>query len=313
LPAVQSPGKSKSGGDHRGADAGSARSRLEASLSSSAPVHRTLSNDVVRIIRDNALWIRRRSFQMVYEARLGHPGGDFSAADILAALYFGVLRYDATQPTSPDRDRFVMSKGHCTGAFYAVLAKAGYFPEADLSTYMQPLSKLNGHPNRNYLAGVETNTGPLGHGLPVGIGIAIAGQIDKADFRTFVLTGDGELQEGSNWESALTAGHRKLENLTLIIDRNRLQQGARTEDTASLDPLDDKWRAFGWHVETVDGHDHRLLLDVLSASPKGRGKPLCVIANTFKGKGVSFMHDNVAWHHGVPTKEQYEQAMAELV
>jgi transketolase len=299
--------------DHRGADAGSARSRLEASLSSSAPVHRTLSNDVVRIIRDNALWIRRRSFQMVYEAQLGHPGGDFSAADILAALYFGVLRYDATQPTSPDRDRFVMSKGHCTGAFYAVLAKAGYFPEADLSTYMQPLSKLNGHPNRNYLAGVETNTGPLGHGLPVGIGIAIAGQIDKADFRTFVLTGDGELQEGSNWESALTAGHRKLENLTLIIDRNRLQQGARTEDTASLDPLDDKWRAFGWHVETVDGHDHRLLLDVLSASPKGRGKPLCVIANTFKGKGVSFMHDNVAWHHGVPTKEQYEQAMAELV
>lgn len=273
----------------------------------------TLRNDLVATIADRALWIRRRSFQMVYEARQGHPGGDFSAADILATLYFGVLRHDPETPDDPGRDRFVMSKGHCTGAFYAVLAAAGYFPEADLKTYMEPLSMLNGHPNRNYLPGVETNTGPLGHGLPVAVGIAIAGQMDKADYRTFVLTGDGELQEGSNWEAALTAGHRGLENLTLIVDRNRLQQGARTEDTASLDPLDDKWRAFGWHVEMVDGHDPAQLLDVLSAPARGRGKPLCVIANTYKGKGVSFMHDNVVWHHGVPNKEQYEQAMAELV
>lgn len=272
-----------------------------------------LTNDIVPLIASKALWIRRRSFQMVYEAQQGHPGGDFSATDVLATLYFGVMRFDPSKPNDPARDRFVMSKGHCTGAFYSVLAAAGYFPEADLSTYMEPLSKLNGHPNRNYLPGVETNTGPLGHGLPVALGIAIAGKMDNADFRTFVLTGDGELQEGSNWEAALNAGHQKLENLTLIIDRNRLQQGARTEETASLDPLDDKWRAFGWHVEMVDGHNHQQLLDVLSASPKGRGKPLCVIANTFKGKGVSFMHDNVAWHHGVPTKEQYEQAMAELV
>jgi transketolase len=272
-----------------------------------------LRNDPLDLIRAKALWIRRRSFQMVYEAQLGHPGGDFSAADILATLYFGVLRFDPRTPNDPGRDRFVMSKGHCTGAFYSVLAGAGYFPEELLSTYMQPMSKLNGHPNRNYLPGVETNTGPLGHGLPVSLGIAIAGQIDGADFRTFVLTGDGELQEGSNWEAALNAGHRKLENLTLIIDRNRLQQGARTEETAGLDPLDDKWRAFGWHVEMVDGHDYRQLYDVLSASPRGRGKPLCVIANTVKGKGVSFMHDNVSWHHGVPNKDQYEQAMRELV
>jgi transketolase len=271
-----------------------------------------LRNDIVSLLREKALWIRRRSFTMVYDAQLGHPGGDFSAADILATLYFGVLRYDPRVPNDPQRDRFVMSKGHCTGAFYAVLSAAGYFADADLDTYMRPRSMLNGHPNRNYLPGVETNTGPLGHGLPVAIGIAIAGQIDDADFRTFVLAGDGELQEGSNWEAALTAGHRKLENLTLIVDRNRLQQGARTEETASLDPLDDKWRAFGWHVEMVDGHDHQQLYDVLRASPRGRGKPLCVIANTIKGKGVSFMHDNVAWHHGVPTKEQYEQAMREL-
>jgi transketolase len=270
-------------------------------------------NDVVSVIRDKALWIRRKSFTMVYEAQLGHPGGDFSAADILAALYFGVLRYDPRKPADPKRDRFVMSKGHCTGAYYAALAAAGYFPQEMLDTYMQPLSMLNGHPNRNYLPGVETNTGPLGHGLPVATGIAIAGQIDGADYRTFVLTGDGELQEGTNWEAALVAGHRRLENLTLIIDRNRLQQGARTEETSGLDPLDDKWRAFGWQVEIVDGHDHQQLCDVLGASPHGRGKPLCVIANTVKGKGVSFMHDNVAWHHGVPNKDQYEQAMRELV
>ena len=270
-------------------------------------------NEQVAHIREKALWIRRRSFRMVYEAQLGHPGGDFSSADLLASLYFGVLRFDPKIPSDPRRDRFVMSKGHCTGAFYSALAGAGFFSEDLLDTYMQPMSRLNGHPNRNYLPGVETNTGPLGHGLPVAVGIAIAGQIDGADFRTFVLTGDGEQQEGSNWEAGLTAGHRRLENLTMIIDRNRLQQGARTEDTAGLDPLDDKWRAFGWHVEIIDGHDCQQIYDVLSASPKGRGKPLCVIANTVKGKGVSFMNDNVAWHHGVPNKEQYEQAMRELV
>lgn len=272
-----------------------------------------LRNDLPALLKEKALWIRRRSFQMVYEAQLGHPGGDFSAADILATLYFGVLRFDPKVPRAPQRDRFVMSKGHCTGAYYSVLAAAGFFPVEALSTYMQPLSMLNGHPNRNYLPGVETNTGPLGHGLPVATGIAIAGQIDRADYRTFVLTGDGELQEGSNWEAALTAGHRKLENLTLIIDRNRLQQGAGTEDTAALDPLDDKWRAFGWQVEMVNGHDHMELHSILSRSPKGRGKPLCIIANTIKGHGVSFMENNVSWHHGVPTAEQYAQAMRELV
>jgi len=279
----------------------------------SSPMPSPLANDLVDAIREKSLWIRRRSFRMVYEAQLGHPGGDFSAADILATIYFGVLRFDPRLPADPARDRFVMSKGHCTGAFYATLAAAGYFPEAELATYMKPLSRLNGHPNRTYLPGIETNTGPLGHGLPVAIGIAIAGQIDHAGYRVFVLTGDGELQEGSNWESALTAGHRKLDNLVLIIDRNRLQQGARTEDTAGLDPLDDKFRAFGWEVVMLDGHDPAALLETLSLPRQGRGKPLCVIANTVKGNGVSFMRDNVAWHHGVPNKEQFEQAMRELV
>jgi transketolase len=266
----------------------------------------------VRAVRQRANWIRRRAIQMVFEAQQGHPGGDMSATDILATLYFGVMRYDATAPRDPDRDRFVMSKGHCTGALYSTLAAAGFFPEEELSTYLQPMSRLNGHPNRTYLPGVETNTGPLGHGLPVAVGIAIAGQIDAAPFRVFALTGDGELQEGSMWEAAMLAGHRKLGNLTAIVDRNRLQQGARTEDTNALEPLADKWRAFGWDVAEVDGHDHQALLDMLDAPVSPRTRPLCVIAHTFKGQGISFMRDQASWHHGVPNAEQYSQALREL-
>jgi transketolase len=173
---------------------------------------------------------------------------------------------------------------------------------------MQPRARLNGHPNR-YVPGVETNTGPLGHGLPVALGIAIAGQLDKADFRVFVLTGDGELQEGSNWEAAMTAGHRQLSNLTVIVDRNRLQQGATVEDTVNIEPLQDKWKAFGWDVEVCDGHDVQALSRVLAAE---RARPLCVIANTVKGKGVTFMENQVHWHHGVPDAEQYGRAMKDL-
>lgn len=266
----------------------------------------------VALVRERANWIRRRSFRMVFEAGQGHPGGDFSATDILAALYFDTMRYDPSQPKAPWRDRFVMSKGHCTGALYSVLALAGFFPEDELSTYMQPLSKLNGHPNCNYVAGVETNTGPLGHGMPVAVGMAIAAKLDNSPSRVFVLTGDGEQQEGSIWEAAMTAGHRKLDNLTLIIDRNRLQQGARTEETVGLEPLGDKYRAFGWDVAEADGHDPASLLPLLDGSI-ARDKPLCIVANTIKGKGVSFMEDQAGWHHGVPNAEQFEQAMTELV
>jgi len=270
------------------------------------------SAELLAAIKERAGWIRRRSFQMVYEARLGHPGGDFSSADILATLYCGVLRYDPASPRDPGRDRFIMSKGHCTGAFYSSLAKAGFFPVEELSSYMQPLSRLNGHPNRNYLPGVETNTGPLGHGLPVGTGIAIAGKLDHAAFHVFVLMGDGELQEGSIWEAAMTAGHRKLSNLTAIVDRNGLQQGARTEETVTLEPLADRWRSFGWDVVEIDGHDYAQLLHALTPSAD-RQKPLCVIAKTVKGKGVSFMEDQVRWHHGVPNAEEFARAMQELM
>jgi transketolase len=256
--------------------------------------------------------MRRHLLKMIVDVGQGHPGGDLSSADIIAALYFDILRIDPARSNAPDRDRFVMSKGHCTGALYTALARAGFFPEAELATYLQPNSRLNGHPNRTYLPGVETNTGPLGHGFPVATGIATAGQIDGADYRVFVLTGDGELQEGSIWEAAMFAGHRGLGNLIAIVDRNRLQQGAGTEDTNTLEPLADKWRAFGWDVAGVDGHDHEALLSAFDAACQPRSRPLCIIADTIKGKGVSFMENKASWHHGVPNAEQYAQALAEL-
>lgn len=263
-------------------------------------------------VRERANWMRRRLLKMIVDAGQGHPGGDLSSADIVACLYFDILRIDPKAPAAPGRDRFVLSKGHCTGVLYTALAGRGFFPEAELDTYLKPESRLNGHPNRTYLPGIETNTGPLGHGLPVGVGVAVAGQIDEAGYRVFVLTGDGELQEGSMWEAAMFAGHRGLGNLTVIVDRNRLQQGARTEETNALEPLADKWRAFGWDVVEVDGHDHAALLAAFDDAVAPRAKPRVIIANTFKGQGVSFMRDQAGWHHGVPNAEQYAQAIAEL-
>lgn len=263
-------------------------------------------------VRNRANWMRRRLLKMIFDAGQGHPGGDLSATDVVATLYFDILRIDPTNPAAPNRDRFVLSKGHCTGALYSALAGAGFFPEAELDTYLKPESRLNGHPNRVYLPGVETNTGPLGHGFPVATGIAIAGQIDQADYRVFVLTGDGELQEGSMWEAAMLAGHRGLGNLTLVVDRNRLQQGAGTEETNAIEPLADKWRAFGWDVVELDGHDHGALIDAFDAAAAPRDKPRCIIAHTFKGQGVSFMRDQAGWHHGVPNAAQYAQAIVEL-
>jgi len=263
-------------------------------------------------LRRRAVRIRLRDLRMVYQAGLGHPGGEFSAIDILTTLYFGVLRHDPTRPDDPERDRFVLSKGHGAAALYTTLAEAGYFDPAELSTFMAPLSRLNGHPDRNKVPGVETNTGPLGHGFPVAVGIALAAKLDGSDRRTFVLTGDGELQEGSMWEAAMAASHYGLDGLTVIVDRNGLQQGDRTEATIRLEPLAEKWRAFGWSVTEVDGHDHAALLATLRGMPLEPGRPSCVIAHTHKGHGVSFMSDEVAWHHHVPTQDEFERAVVEL-
>jgi len=273
--------------------------------------HASLLSDC-QFLRRQADWIRRRSLRMVRQARLGHPGGDLSSADILAVLYFGVLRLDPKNPAAPVRDRFIMSKGHCSGALYATLAAAGFFPPERLETYMKPLSPLNGHPDRTKVPGVEASTGTLGHGLPIAVGVALAGKMDGAPWRTYVLTGDGELQEGSNWEAAMAAAHYALDHLTVIIDRNRLQQGEATERTVRLEPLAEKWRAFGWAVAEVDGHDHAALLSVFHRLPLEAGKPNCIIAHTHKGKGVSFMEDRVEWHHRVPSEQELESALREL-
>lgn len=204
----------------------------------------------------------------------------------------------------------MLSKGHCAAALYSTLAHCGFFHTGELDTFMAPLSALNGHPNKIKVPGVETNTGALGHGFPVATGCALGAKLDGATWRTVVVLGDGELQEGSNWEAAMTASHYGLSSLTVVIDRNRLQQGARTEETKTLEPLGDKWRSFGWEVREVDGHDHLALLKALERSTTGR--PVAVIANTIKGKGVSFMEDRVEWHHKVPSSEQVVAALAEL-
>jgi transketolase len=254
--------------------------------------------------------VRRNDLAMIRRAGLGHIGSDFSVTDILVTLYGAVLSIDPTDPQAADRDRLILSKGHSAGALYAVLALCGFFPLAELQTFAAPLSPLNGHPNRTKVPGVETNTGPLGHGFPVAVGAALAAKMRGSGSRTFVVLGDGELQEGSNWEAAMTASHYELSNLTAVVDRNRLQQGARTEDTKQLEPLADKWLSFGWEVRHADGHDHNKLLAAFG--PSTTGKPVCVIANTIKGKGVSFMEDRVEWHHKVPTAEQAAAAYEEL-
>ena len=263
-------------------------------------------------VLERARRIRRTSLRMVHQARMGHPGGDLSCADILAVLFFHVLRLDPESPRDPDRDRFVLSKGHASAALYAALAERGFFPPQDLDSYMRPLSQLNGHPDRNKVPGVEANTGPLGHGLPIAVGMAVAAKLDGAAWRTFVLTGDGELQEGSNWEAIMAAAHWGLDNLTAIVDRNRLQQGDTTERTMTLEPLAERWRAFGWTVVEVDGHDVKALTKVFDNLPAVPGRPTCVIAQTNKGRGVSFIEDRVEWHHRVPTDDELAAALQEL-
>ena len=261
------------------------------------------------LIADFAREIRLHALRTIQGAGLGHIGGDFSITDALATLYGSVLRIDPAHPSTPGRDRFIMSKGHAAASLYSAMALSGYFPVAELATFAQADTRLGGHPNRRKLPGIETNTGPLGHGLPVGVGIAVGSEITDSDARVFVAVGDGELQEGSNWEAIMYAGHRKLANLTLVVDKNDLQQGARVSATNSLDPLDAKLVAFGWDVSVIDGHDHEVLHSTLSSR---HSRPHAVIARTVKGRGVSFMEDRAEWHHKVPNAEQVEAAIKEL-
>lgn len=254
--------------------------------------------------------LRKQTLAAIYEAGAGHTGGSLSCLDILNVLYNRILNVSPENFSNPNRDRYVQSKGHSVEALYAVLADRGFFPEAELKTICHYQSHFVGHPTR-HIPGIEMNTGALGHGLPISVGMAIAGKMDAASYHVFTLLGDGELAEGSNWEAAMSAAHYKLDNLTAIIDHNTLQISGHTRDVMSNEPLDEKWRAFGWAVKVVNGHDYAALTEALN-QPAEIGKPTCVIANTTKGKGVSFMENVAKWHHGVPSDAELKQAFAEL-
>jgi transketolase len=253
---------------------------------------------------------RRRLLQCIHRAGAGHTGGSLSCVDILNVLYNRILRISPETASSPERDRYVQSKGHSAEALFVVLADRGFFPEAELETLCRHRARLAGHPTRD-VPGVEQNTGALGHGLPIAAGMAIAGKLDSAAYRVFTLLGDGELAEGSNWEAAMAAAHHRLDNLTAIIDCNTLQITGRTREVMNSEPLEAKWAAFGWAVRRVPGHDIAALTAAL-AQPLAPGKPCIVIADTIKGKGVAFMEDNAGWHHGVPSDDELARALAGL-
>ncbi len=268
-------------------------------------------DEVVRHLKRAAYELRRRDPVMIAHAGNGHIGGDFSIADILVTLMLHELNLDPANPLWPERDRLVLSKGHTAGALYISMAMAGYFEPAELMTFMDPESRLNGHPNRIYIPGIEANTGPLGHGFPIAVGTAIAAKKDESPRRTVVILGDGEMQEGSNWEAMMCATQYGLDNLTAVVDRNHLQQGATTEATMDLEPLADKARAFGFKVIEIDAHDYNQIIDAFEERPIP-GKPTMIISHSHKGYPISFMKDKVAWHHHVPTEEEVDKILAEL-
>ncbi len=250
--------------------------------------------------------------RMIHQAGSGHPGGALSAADIVAALYFSVLRIDPARPDWPDRDRFVLSKGHACPVVYAALARRGYFPVEELWTLRKLGSRLQGHPDVRKTPGIDATTGSLGQGISVACGLALAAKIDRKDYRVYTMVGCGESQEGQVWEAAMSAAHYKLDNLTAIVDYNRLQLDGTLAEIMEIEPLAEKWRAFGWRVLEIDGHNFVEILDALSKAQATKAKPTVIIARTIKGRGVSFMENQVKWHAGGISKEQYEQALVDL-
>lgn len=260
---------------------------------------------LARIIRSHAL-------RMVHRANASHIGTCLSMADLLAVLYGQVLRMDASRPDWPERDRFILSKGHGAAILYAVLAERGFFPKDWLETFFQDGTKLAGHITHYGVPGVEVSTGSLGHGLPIGCGIALAGKRADKAFRVFVMLSDGELDEGSNWEAILFAPQHRLDNLVVIVDYNKIQSFGNVKEVLDLDPLADKWRAFRWRVREIDGHDHQQIQNALIQVPFEPGRPSVIIAHTVKGKGVSFMENQLAWHYKSPNAEELARALAEV-
>ncbi len=265
----------------------------------------------IKELNIQSIQYRKKILQYIAGANAGHTGGSLSCVDILNVLYNHVLNVGPGNFTSPDRDRYIQSKGHTVEALYVVLASKGFFPELDLETMCRYQSHYIGHPTKK-VKGIEQNTGALGHGLPIAAGNAIAAKMDNKSYRVFTLLGDGELPEGSNWEAALTAAHYKLDNLCAIIDHNKLQISGTTAEVCNTDPIDAKFESFGWAVKHVDGHDIGALIQIFDALPFEKNKPSLIIAHTIKGRGVSYMENQLKWHHGVPNKEQLSMAYGEL-
>lgn len=270
-----------------------------------------MGSDLVKF-RDLAVKIRAHALRMTHRANASHVGTCLSMADILAVLYSGSLRVDPKQPDWPDRDRFILSKGHGAAALYAVLAEQGFFPKEWLETYCQDGAHLAGHITHHNVPGVEVSTGSLGHGLSIGCGMAMAGKRSGQHYRLFVLLSDGECDEGSTWEAALFAPQHHLDNLIAIVDHNKLQAFGAVKEVLDLEPLANKWRAFNWSVQEIDGHDYGQIEDALLKVPFEVGQPSCIIAHTIKGKGISFMENQLAWHYKSPNDEELQQALAEL-
>ena len=256
--------------------------------------------------------IRRGALEMVYRATSGHLGGSFSICELLAVLYFHEMRIDPAAPAEPDRDRFVLSKGHCTPALYSALAFRGYFPQEELKSFRRLDGHMSGHAEMHYVKGVDMSTGSLGQGISAAVGMALAGKLDSKDYRVYAVLGDGEIQEGQVWEAAMAAGNFGLDNLCAIVDNNNIQIDGTIEEIMSPYPIDRKFEDFGWNVVHCDGHDAADIAKAFDAARACKGKPTMVIAHTVKGKGVSFMENQVGWHGKAPNEEQRQQALKEL-
>lgn len=256
--------------------------------------------------------IRKNAVTAVYSAASGHPGGSLSAADLMAVLYFDEMNIDPKNPTMEDRDRFVLSKGHCSPALYGALAEAGYFDKEELKTFRHTTSRLQGHPDMKHIPGVDMTTGSLGLGVSAACGMALSAKAYNKSYRVYSLLGDGEIEEGQVWEAAMYAAHYKLDNLCIFIDLNGLQIDGATAEVMNSSPLDEKFKAFGWNVICCDGHDYDELKAALAAAKTVKGRPTAVIMKTVKGKGVSYMENAVSWHGSAPNEEQYNQAISEL-
>jgi transketolase len=288
------------------------RAKTPASAPQSAAEVASCKRLSVAQMKDLAKQLRRHIITMIAAAGSGHPGGSLSSVEIVIALYFHVLRHDPQNPGWPDRDRFILSKGHAAPLLYSVLAEAGYFPVEELMTLRKLGSRMQGHTDRGHTPGVEMSSGALGQGLSFGVGCALAACIDDRGYRVYVLIGDGECDEGQVWEAAMAAAHYKLDNMVAIVDRNRIQLAGWCCDVMNTEPLPDKWRAFGWHVIEVDGHDLAQLINAFDKAKTIKGKPTAIIAHTTKGKGVSFMENKAEYHGKAPTPEEAKQALEEL-